>query len=119
MPILVIIAAAGVGVVIDQLVAHGEVAGTILNAFFGAVQAIGDAVFAAVGGVINVLPNAADLDLHVPSGVIGAYNFLDAFLPMHEALAFGAIYIGALLAIAAFRLAVTIYHLIPKPLMGT
>jgi len=71
MPVLVILGVAGVVGVIDQLINNGDVAGTILKAFFTALQALADAVFAGVGAIVDVLPDAADLDLHVPAGVIG------------------------------------------------
>jgi hypothetical protein len=44
---------------------------------------------------------------------------MNGFLPLSEALAFGGVYVSTLLGIFGFRLAVTVWHLIPKPLMGT
>jgi hypothetical protein len=108
-----------VGIVIDGLINNGEIGATLFQAFFTAVQAIADAVFAGIGGIVGTLPMADELDFEIPSGVILGYALVNGFFPLDLTIQLGAAYIGALVAIFAFRLAVLVYHLIPKPMMGT
>lgn len=118
-PVLGILAAAGVGLVIDQLVNNGEIGATLFNAFFAAVQALGDAVFAGIEAMIGALPDAGDLGIEVPTGIVQGYALLNTFLPLAEALVLAGLALAAYGTLFAWRLAVMIYHLIPKPLMGT
>jgi len=83
------------------------------------IQTATDWVFSAVNALLDLLPNAADLGLEAPTGWIRGYNVLDTFLPLHEALAAIAVILGVYVVVFGWRLAVTVYHLIPKPGMGT
>jgi len=56
--------------------------------------------------MIDLLPNAADLNIDIPSGWIRGYTFFDTFLPLHEALAM----VGLLLAIYAVVFAWRLLH---------
>jgi len=118
-PILAIIAAAGAGLVIDQLINNGEVGATLFNAFFTAIQGLADAVFKVIGSMIDALPDAADLGIDIPDGFVVGYSFLNTFLPLSEALTIAGTALAGYVALFGWRLAVMVYHLIPKPLMGT
>jgi hypothetical protein len=69
--------------------------------------------------IVGQLPEAGDLGIDVPSGWIQGYGMLNTFLPISEALAFALIYVTAITAAFGARLAVLIWHLIPKPGVGT
>lgn len=69
--------------------------------------------------IISMLPDAGDLGLTTMSGWIKGYTMLNTFLPISEGLAFAAIFATFIAASMAVRLATWIYHLIPKPGMGT
>lgn len=118
-PVVAVLAVAGIGIVIDQLVFDGDVSAKLFDLFFKAVQALADAVFAAVGAMIGMLPDAADLGLVLPSGIVRGYTLLNSFLPLAEALTAVGVIMAAYGVLFTWRLAVTIYKLIPKPLMGT
>jgi len=117
MPIIILFAA--VAAAITTFAPDSPVAGA-LNAVFGFVKDVAlGFTGAVVSTVIGLLPDAADLGITIPSGWINGYDWLDSFLPLHEALAFVAIFLALIAAVGAFRLAVLIYHLIPKPFSGT
>jgi len=86
---------------------------------YGLVSGLVDALASLVAQVLSFLPDAADLGLSTSSGWIRAYGLLDTFLPLHEALGYATILAGVITAGILWRLAVTIYHLIPKPFVGT
>jgi len=69
--------------------------------------------------VVALLPNAADLHITIPSGWIYGYNIINTFLPLSECLAFVAALVTVVIVGMTWSLAVTVYHLIPKPMAGT
>lgn len=71
------------------------------------------------GSVLDLLPDVGDVMPDVPSGWIMGYATFNSFLPLAEGLAFATIMLTAYAGLGLWKLAVTIYHLIPKPLMGT
>lgn len=110
----------GLDVLISWLGARvGDASATIAQVIFDFIKSVVGGLMDLVGSIISGLPNAGDLGLTVPSGWIQAYSWFDTFLPLHEALGLVAMFVGIYLAIFSVRVAVFVYHLIPKPLMGT
>jgi hypothetical protein len=73
-----------------------------------------------VAGIVELfLPEAGDLGLVAPTGLVVGYTWLNTFLPISEAIVFALILLGLYLAGFAWRLFLQVYHLIPKPWMGT
>lgn len=112
----------------------GDALGGIIGGIAGLTGAIAETAVGAVmswlglavqgmaviaGGVIDVLPDVGEVLPTVPSGWLSAYAMMNTFLPLSEALALTGVLVGIYAALGAWKLAVTIYHLIPKPLMGT
>lgn len=93
------------------------IAGAILF-FVGFVQQIIDGLLALASGVIALLPDA-DPNFSIPEGWLVGYAWVNSFLPLSECLAFAGLIAGALVLHMTWRMAVTVYHLIPKPLAGT
>jgi len=93
--------------------------GVLTGWIWGPVNEVAKAVAAVAGVVVSLLPDAADLGLSIPGGWITGYTWLNSFLPLSEALGVVTIFLGIMLALLAFRVAVIVYHLIPKPGIGT
>jgi hypothetical protein len=72
----------------------------------GAVRPIFDGLFA-------LLPDAGDLGLSIPAGFIRGYAWLNSWLPVAETVA-ALVTLGVvILAILAFRVALTIWKALP------
>jgi len=69
--------------------------------------------------VVELLPEASTLALPDMSGWLLGYNWLNSFLPVGEALGYAGVMLAIYGGILVYRLAVVVYHLIPKPLAGT
>ena len=93
----------------------GDVVGVIAGAI-GAAISWGAGLLAEV---LGVLPLAGDLGLAVPSGWVHGFAWIDSIVPLHEALVFFGILVGLRAAITLWHLTVSVYHLVPKPFMGT
>jgi len=93
--------------------------GVLTGWIWGPINEVAKVLAAVAGVVVSMLPDAADLGLTIPGGWITGYTWLNSFLPLTEALALVSIFVGIMLALLAFRVAVIIYHLAPKPGMGT
>jgi hypothetical protein len=107
MPVLIGVAVAGLA------------AGVLTGFIWGPIKEIADAVAKIADVVVGQLPDASNLGLAIPSGWVKGYSLLDSFLPLHEALGFVAIILGIVVAGVTWRVAVVVYHLIPKPGTGT
>jgi hypothetical protein len=84
---------------------------------------IGDMLAALVASaetwVLSLLPDAGDLGIPDLSGLVVGFAWLNGFLALDAGVSVAGILIGATLATFAFRLALTIWHVIPKPFSGT
>lgn len=69
--------------------------------------------------VVQLLPDATDLGLDGNTGWIAGYTLIDRFLPVHEMVAWLVVVAGFYVVVTTWRAGVTLYHLIPKPMMGT
>lgn len=96
-----------------------DIPGAIFGAFMGILGGIVDALLAVVNAVMGLLPEAGDLGLDVPSGWIIGYTWIDRIVPLHEGLFWMGVLAAASVAPIVFHLAIAVYHLIPKPMMGT
>lgn len=94
-------------------------ASVLTGVIWGPIGVIVQGLIGLAHLVIGLLPDAGPLGLAVPTGFIYAFDVLNTFLPLAEALAFVGVLVTAAMAVMTFRLAVTIYHLIPKPGIGT
>lgn len=118
----------------SPLDAIGDAVGGIVGGIAGLVGGVAETAVGAVmqwlglavegmatiaAGVINLLPDAGDVVPDIPDGWIVGYAMLNTFLPVSEALAGAGLLLGIYAALGVFKLAVVVYHLIPKPLMGT
>jgi len=97
----------------------GGAANTAVGAVMGWLGTAVEAVAQLALSVVEKLPDATDLGFSIPSGWIYGYSLLNTFLPVSEALAIVLIFTAIAVGGTIFRLAVTVYHLIPKPMMGT
>lgn len=91
------------------------VSGFLQNVVAGAIAGIA----ALADQVVQLLPAATDLNLPDLSGWLTGYALMNTFLPLSEALTLTGTLVAIYSALMLWRLAVKIYHLIPKPLMGT
>jgi hypothetical protein len=107
------------GIVSGILGLGGDIISTAVGAVMTFVGSVVNALAALADHAISILPDATDLGLSVPSGWIYGYTFLNTFLPVSEALAMVGIFTAIVVGGILFRLAVTVYHLIPKPFVGT
>lgn len=107
------------GIVGGILDIGGDIVATAVGAVMSWLGTAVEAMAAVAENVIDLLPDAADLGLEIPGGWIYGYSIVNTFLPISEALAFVAVFTVLVIGAVAFRLAVIVYHLIPKPLMGT
>lgn len=100
-----------------------DIAGDIINTAVGAVMSfvgsVVDGLAVLADAAVDLLPDTPDLGLDIPSGWIYGYTILNTWLPLTEALTMAGVFTAIVTAIIAFRLAVTVYHLIPKPFVGT
>lgn len=96
-----------------------DIPAAIVGALFTAIGAVVDALAAVAARVVGLLPDAGDLGLSVPSGWIVMYSWADRILPLHEALALFGIITATAVAPIVYHVAITVYHLIPKPFSGT
>lgn len=97
----------------------GDAVGTAVQAVMSWLGTAVEAVAQLAMHVVDLLPDAADLGLTIPSGWLHGYALLNTFLPISEALTAITLFTTVVVGGIAFRLAVTVYHLIPKPWMGT
>lgn len=93
--------------------------GAVVGALFSFLGAVLDFFAGLVAELLELLPDAADLGLEIPSGWLIGFQTMDAILPLHEALFWFGFMVGLRAAITLWHLAVRLYHLLPKPLMGT
>jgi hypothetical protein len=91
----------------------------IFGAFMNIVYGIINALLAVVNGIIDLLPAMPDLHLPDLSGWAYGYAFLNAHLPLGEAVSGAAMVLAAMSASFTWGAAVKVYHLIPKPMSGT
>jgi len=112
---------AGIGpvVVAIGILVGGLVAGVLTGMIWGPINDLAQNMAKIADGVVEGLPVADDLGLDVASGWVKGYSMLNTFLPVSEALAFALIFVSVKLAILGYRLAIVVWHLIPKPGMGT
>lgn len=96
-----------------------DVVGSLLGVVFTVIGAIVGVFAQMVANILDLLPDATDLALEIPSGWLYGYSWLNGFVPLSEMLAFAVILAGAQLVPVVWRSAVTLYHLIPKPMIGT
>jgi hypothetical protein len=80
---------------------------------------LADGLATMADGAISLLPAASDLHLSAQTGWLWGYSYMNRIVPIPEVLAFVAILAGVRVGIFTWRLAVNIWHLIPKPLAGT
>lgn len=104
------------GIELPTLADAGAVA---LGALMGILDAIVNALTGLISHIVDLLPDAGDLGLTIPSGWIIGYTWIDRIVPLHEALVWMGVLAAASVAPIAFHLAIAAYHLIPKPLSGT
>jgi len=97
----------------------GDAASTAVGAVMSWLGTAVEAVAQLAMRVVQLLPDATDLGFTIPTGWLHGYSMLNTFLPLSEALAIVLVFTAVAVAGTAFRIAVTVYHLIPKPLMGT
>ena len=97
----------------------GGLVGTAANIVWAPIKAVVDGLAAVADGVVSMLPNATDLHLSIPSGWLIGYSWVDSFLPVHEAITAAGMFVTIVTGLFVFRVAVLIYHLIPKPGIGT
>lgn len=106
---------APVAVILAGVIGTGILTGWIWEP----VKLIAEAFAPVADAVLDLLPDAEDLNLEIPSGFILGFSFLNTFLPLTEALAAIAGFVLIIVAGIGWRIAVTVYHLIPKPGVGT
>lgn len=97
----------------------GDAVGTAVGAVMSLVGSMVEGLATVADALVDQLPDAGDLGLSVPSGWIYGYSIVNTFLPLTEALAFAVVIGAAFVALGVWRLGVTVYHLIPKPFIGT
>lgn len=107
MPIVIVGVVAALGV------------GVLTGFIWGPVQAIAQGLALIADNIVNMLPEAADLGLDASGGWVKGYAMLNTFLPITEALAFAAMFATVIAASMVVRVATWIWHLIPKPGVGT
>lgn len=82
-------------------------------------DAIGSVFFTVVGGLIQaVLPTGSAETLPTVTGLLHWYTWANGFLPLSEAVVmFGLLYV-VYGVVFAFRLAKTLWSMVPTPLSG-
>jgi len=109
-----------VGGIVDGIVSFGgDVIGTAVGAVMSWVGNVVNGLASVVAGILGYLPDATDLGLSIPSGWLVGYAWLNGFVPLGEMIAFIAILAAAQLGPIVWHSLVTVYHLIPKPFIGT
>jgi hypothetical protein len=93
--------------------------GDPLGKFFEILGGMVEGLAQLAGHIVDTLPDAEDLNIEVAEGWIVGYNMLNGFLPLGEALLYAGILLSAILLHFGWRIAVIVWHLIPKPLSGT
>jgi len=100
-----------------------SLAGTVASTALGAVMAwlgrLVNVMGAVAAGVLSFLPDAEDLGLEIPGGWLVGYSWFNEFFPVAETLVWLGVLTAAMVIPVVWHLAVTVYHLIPKPWMGT
>lgn len=108
------------GPTIEQVVGGVlDIPGAVVGALFSVLGKMVDALMAVVNVLIDQLPDMPDLGIPDLSGLVRGYAFFNHFLPLDVAIGGILVYLAAANAGFLFRVGVTIYHLIPKPGMGT
>lgn len=97
----------------------GDIVGTAVGAVMGYVGNVISGLATVAASVIALLPEAEDLGIVIPSGFVQGYAIFNSFLPLGEAFAMMASLVVISVIPIAWHLGVTIYHLIPKPFVGT
>jgi len=97
----------------------GDAVGTAVQAVMSWLGSAVDAMAGVAAEVIELLPDATDLGLSIPDGWLVGYTWLNGFLPLSETLTWLGVLLTVAVAVTTWRVAVTLYHLIPKPWMGT
>jgi len=77
------------------------------------------ALLDGISGLVQGLPALPELPLPDLSGFIPAYNWLNAVFPVTEGLEAAAVLVAVIVAGTVIRAAITVWHVIPKPFMGT
>ena len=101
-----------------------EEAGKLISGFFMAVLGFfGDVVRGftdvVMGWVVDALPDADPLGAPSLDGILVGYVWANGFLPLDAGLAVSGMLVTAMVAKFGLRLSITIWHLVPKPFMGT
>lgn len=91
----------------------------IFGAFMGIIGGIVDALATVANHIVDLLPDMPDLNIPDLSGLVVGYNQVNTWLPLSEAIAGSVLVLAAVNAAFVFRVAVTVWHLIPKPFSGT
>ncbi len=110
---------AGVAPAILAILAGGAILGLLTGIIWGPVGEAIKVLASVADGVVAKLPDAGNLGLTVPAGLIYGYTIMDTFLPLHEALTLVVGIVALIVAGITLRVAVMVWHLIPKPGIGT
>lgn len=94
-------------------------AGGLAEAIFSWLGSVVDALAGLAASVLDLLPDAEDLNLEIPSGWIIGYTWANTVLPLTEALGLMTAVIAINVGAVVYRAAVVAWHLIPKPGIGT
>jgi len=97
----------------------GEAAGTALGAAMSFVGSVVDGLAEVAASIVALLPEAGDLGLSIPSGFVLGWSIFNTFLPLTETFAMVTVLVVASVVPIAWHLGVTVWHLIPKPFVGT
>jgi len=109
-----------VGGIVDGIVSFGgDIVGTAVGGVMSWIGNVVNGLAEAVAGVLAYLPDATDLGLSIPDGWLVGYAWLNGFVPLGEMIAFILILAAAQLGPIIWQSLVTVYHLIPKPFIGT
>lgn len=97
----------------------GDVVGTAVGAVMGFVGSVVDGLAEVAASLVALLPEAGDLGLEIPAGFVLGWSIFNTFLPLTETFAMLGVLVLASIAPIVWHLGITVYHLIPKPFVGT
>jgi hypothetical protein len=93
--------------------------GILTGFIWDPIKVIAQALAGVADKAVQQLPMASDLGLSTTAGWIKGYTLLNTFLPLSEALTLVSVYVSVITAGMLFRVGVIVWHLIPKPGVGT